>query len=181
MVEESKRFDVEDFSRRRLIQLGQAAILATAVPAWQASAEWLPAISDAQLQGLGLLTRERFAPQVDSSFAVRSTDNQTRAWLRLITIEDQILPPRAYAEGLDVPLKGRNPSQPGMTTFTLKFFGAGGRLEQGTYEFTHAALGVFSLFIVPGSDFQYTATINHLETLPPGITPPIKSRPKASA
>jgi hypothetical protein len=51
--------------------------------------------------------------------------------------------------------------------FALTFrAGAGDTVSQGKYKFSHAALGRFSLFIVPGAPSAdgaiYTAVINHL-------------------
>jgi hypothetical protein len=54
-----------------------------------------------------------------------------------------------------------------MTTFTLRFRGAGALLPQETYTLSQESLGSFPLFLVPapaqGVSPQYVAVINRLE------------------
>ncbi|HLJ85964.1 MAG TPA: twin-arginine translocation signal domain-containing protein [Candidatus Angelobacter sp.] len=113
---------------------------------------------------LDRLDRKAFEGAVGSGFKIRlSSPHSETIWLRLMSVTDlPTFEPKVPVK-LDVPLKTPYPVV--SSGFALSFQGPAFRpLTQDSYVFEHAALGAFSLFIVPtqkGSD-QYLALINRL-------------------
>ena len=101
-----------------------------------------------------------FAAYINSDF--RITRGREETWLRLVLVED--FPTRESV----------TPSE----CFRLLFSGSVEEsLQQGTYQFDHAALGAFPLFIVPGNPAdgkrRYEAVFNRLAsgTVTPVVNP----------
>ena len=129
-----------DISRRGLFRIGQGLLAAATAPQ-------VFAAESTAADGLARLARRDFAAHLNSDFATRRPDGST-AWLKLISTED-IVPNERAAAGTRR-----------LETFVLKFLGVGADLEQQSYEFEHTALGRFSLFLVPGPNWSYTAIIS---------------------
>ena len=101
-------------------------------------------------------TRETFAPYVGSTFRLATRAKGVAFNATLVSVIDYQAQARA-----------RKAKTHGGECFGLTFR-AGERetVSQGTYKFSHAALGSFSLFVVPGKSEAdgtiYEAVINHL-------------------
>lgn len=97
--------------------------------------------------------KETFTPYINSNFVVRNQQGRAVNF-KLIGVDDPPVRP-----------KGNNPGNRVSTSFSL-FFTCGKRtMPQDQYEFTHDALGTFSLMIVPivsRAEPVYQAVINHL-------------------
>lgn len=111
---------------------------------------------EAKTEPMFYFTRETFAPYLNSTFRL-ATRAKTSFDATLVSVFDH----QALA------LKRKTKTHAG-ECFSLTFrAGARDTVSQGTYKFSHAALGRFSLFVVPGeSDSDgattYEAVINHL-------------------
>jgi hypothetical protein len=101
-------------------------------------------------------TRESFAPYVGSTFRLTTRAKGVAYDATLVSVFDYQAQARA-----------RKNKTHGGESFALTFR-AGERetVSQGTYKLSHAALGHFSLFVVPGKSdaggTSYEAVINHL-------------------
>ena len=147
-------------TRRQVFRLGQTLLAATVIP---------PKIFGANQAAATLYSKDRFRTLVNSSFAVQS-EPAGRSWLVLLSVED-LVPASSSLRS----------SGPSLDTFVLHFYGSGEPLEQNTYELDHASLGRLSLFIVPGADSKYTATINRFLGAAPYAPPVRQTRPAAAA
>jgi hypothetical protein len=95
-------------------------------------------------------------PLIGSSFNAQTPSGKF-AWLTLGGVDD--MTPNLSGATRISPLWR---TEPLVQTFSLKFYGAGEELPQGTYDFEHTTLGRIPLFIVPGERQNYTAIISHL-------------------
>lgn len=146
-------------SRRDLIRLGAAAAVSCLVPgAASAAARRTPPRADAGrrafLEEDPLLTRSVLSGQIDTAFRVEDGARRGAA-LRLRGLADL---PSAGATG-----------DAGSDLSFSALFGGPLRLPlpQRTYRLQHAALGTFSVFLVPvgrpGKERFYEAVFNRLE------------------
>lgn len=101
--------------------------------------------------------RETFAPYVGMEFQMSQKGARKGYGLRLEEVTDR-----------QAQLKARRLKAHAGECFSLYFRGPASKdLPQGTYRLRHAALGEFSLFLVPGRDeasgtTTYEAVVNHL-------------------
>lgn len=150
-------------SRRDLIRLGAAAAVSCFVPG-RASAGQSPrsvtplrAARKAFLAADPLLTRTVLAGQLDTSFQVEATGVST------------VRPPVLRLSGVaDLPAAETTGLVGSDLCFAALFAGPkSAPLQQQTYRLHHAALGTFSVFLVPvgrpGKDLSYEATFNRLD------------------
>src|SRR5215475_6573191 len=160
-------------SRRGFIVSGQAVLVSAALPAKILAAA---GSTSSKVADLNSLTRANFLPFVSSSFAVTSSSLPT-TWFTLLSVQDMnpksTQPTTAMAV---MPKKPKTPA-PQTDTYALHFHSTSDQLPQGTYQFEHAVLGKFSLFIVPSGVSTYIAVVNHL-LFPVQVPPPVKAIPK---
>jgi len=163
-----------DASRRNFLVAGQTLLALAAMPIkfFGAAAS---SFGSAKAANLALLTREAFLPLVNSSFAVR-WGVLTTAWLTLLSVEDMNQKAPAPAIPMAVPPRAAKTALPKVDTFALHFHLIGETLLQGTYELEHAALGRFSLFVVPSGTSMYVAVISHLQGLAGPAPQPVRSK-----
>jgi hypothetical protein len=111
---------------------------------------------EAKTDSMFYFTRETFAPYLNSTFQLTTRTKGVVFAATLVGIFDYQAQARA-----------RKSKTHGGECFSLTFR-AGERetVSQGAYKFSHAALGRFSLFVVPGKaddgSTTYEAVINHL-------------------
>lgn len=101
-------------------------------------------------------THETFAPYLNSTFRLSTRAKGVAFDATLVAIFD-----------FQAQARARKAKTHGGECFALTFrAGERDTVSQGTYKFSHAALGRFSLFVVPGSTDNgattYEAVINHL-------------------
>ncbi len=109
-----------------------------------------------------ILNKSAFASRVNDAFSV----NLGRAGnhiFKLLQVSDEVS--KTYYQ------PGQIESAPTDACFALVFHGPrNDSITQGTYRFTHADLGTFLLFIVPGSADEngqrFVAVVNHLTPMP---------------
>ncbi len=158
-------------SRRKFLQAGSAIALAASFPLKNAltSAKQPPAATaspeknsakgdtktstaTARPGGLESYTKATFTAQINSMFRIQSKQEKP-AQVKLIEVKDVGPIPDQQASGKEC--------------FSLLFTGQP-RLRQATYSIDHAALGKFSLLLVPvGKDKKgsyYEAVINRLNS-----------------
>jgi hypothetical protein len=167
-------------SRRAFLVAGQSLLAAAALPIkfFGSSAAELASSSSPNMNAW---TAATFQPLVSSSFAVRS-GSLPSAWLTLLSVESLNASAPAQTAQLAFALKSLKSIQPTVNTFSLRFHLTGESLPQGTYDLEHAALGKFSLFIVPSGATTYTAVISHLVNGATFTPPrPVKSKPMTVA
>lgn len=116
-----------------LICAGVPAVLANVVVGRPTSASGFPGESTKHFN----LTRETFAPYLNTTFRIRTGSATVDLRLAKIT---------------DLKAAAKHPARiAGKESFSLMFVGSGpsSRLTQDTYAVEHDALGSFSLFLVP--------------------------------
>jgi hypothetical protein len=142
-------------SRRRFLEVGSmfAASIAVATNGMAQVANGVGSRPSLGGGGANLLTMTQatFKPLIGSVFLI-STQTSTVISVVLTSVKES--PATA--------------TPPVTDAFTLSFSSLpiGSPLPQGTYVFRHAALGSFSLFIVPsrpGAPRSYSAVFNHLQ------------------
>ena len=151
-------------SRRSFLHAGAVAAVVAVLPlsvfaqGGQARVEQDPAHvpfpvpGESRLEPTFYLNKASFTPYLNSTFKVRGEGKQAAATLTLVAVEDLRASER----------------RPGRDGFSLLFSGARQKpLEQGTYLFTHDALGEFSLLLVrlhtrQKGQARYEAIINRL-------------------
>jgi hypothetical protein len=111
---------------------------------------------EAKTEPIFYFTRETFAPYLNSTFRLTTRAKGVAFDATLVGVFDY------QAQALKRKIKTHSGE-----CFSLTFrAGERDTISQGTYKFAHAALGRFSLFVVPGeSDSDgttYEAVINHL-------------------
>jgi hypothetical protein len=111
---------------------------------------------DAKTEPMFYFTRETFAPYLNSTFRLSTRAKGVTFDATLVSIFDYQAQARA-----------RKAKTHAGECFALTFrAGERDTVSQGTYKFSHAALGRFSLFVVPGRQeaggATYEAVINHL-------------------
>jgi hypothetical protein len=141
-----------EYSRRHLFRVGQALLVATAMPK--------SAFSGESGEKSFPLTQKGFAPLVNASFRVQFDSGVSR-WFTLLSIEDMTPNAQAYETAMVMPRHLKIPS-PRTETFALHFQSTGEALRQGTYVFENENTGRLPLFIVPSGDLTYIATVNLL-------------------
>lgn len=152
-------------SRRDLIRLGAVAAVSCFAPGRASAGGSRPEVTpleagrQAILDEETLLTRTVMTGQIDTEFLVEGEPGDVRAgrlpslWLRNVT--DLPSAKTTGTGGFDL-------------CFSALFTGpASNPLRQQTYRLQHAALGTFSVFLVPvgrpGREVSYEATFNRLE------------------
>ena len=96
-------------------------------------------------------TSAHFTPFINTDFAVRQEGSRRTEWLKLLDVKE-------------VQRKGNLLKGVGGDSFSLLFANKRGTpLAQTQFEFSHAALGVFTLILLPVSaePNRYEAVINH--------------------
>ncbi|MCA1633542.1 MAG: hypothetical protein LC802_07450 [Acidobacteria bacterium] len=110
---------------------------------------------EAKIDPAFYFTRETFAPYVGSSFRLTTRAKGAAFDMTLVSVFD-----------FQAQARARKSKTHGGECFSLTFrAGERDTVSQGTYKFSHAALGRFSLFVVPGKAdgaTTYEAVINHL-------------------
>jgi hypothetical protein len=158
-------------SRRRLLQntvFAALAGLARPIYSWTGNnknsagaAPQQPSINN----NLNHITRHQFTEVVGSSFRVTEDGkNFSPVYLRLVAVQDLPRFATVNTGSMAVP-PPKTTSSTKTDGFVLIFTASLPKpLPQNTYEFEHAELGTFSLFIAPGgAGFQsYNAVINRL-------------------
>lgn len=101
-------------------------------------------------------TRETFAPYLNSTFRMTTGAKGVAFDVTLVSVFD-----------FQAQARTRKTKTHGGECFSLTFrAGARDTVSQGTYKFSHPALGRFSLFVVPGTTEDgtttYEAVINHI-------------------
>lgn len=127
--------------RRKFVKAGITASLFAGLPGKLAS----PTAAHKQLRTvrqlnpadpLAYYNKAAFAAYLNSDFRI-VTNGRSETWLRLVLVEDFPIPEALRTSD---------------ECFRLLFAApAETSLQQGTYDFDHAALGTFALFIVPGN------------------------------
>src|SRR5579864_2568628 len=134
-------------SRRQVIKLGQALVVAAAVPKGVFAA-------DAEPDPLAGMSRTRFERLIGTTFTTNASSMQP-TWLTLNVVED---------------LNGTPAVSSSLATeaFALHFAGVGAALKEGIYQFDNSAVGAIWLFVTPANE-EYLAVVNHLlSPLPKG-------------
>ena len=158
-------------SRRSLLRNSiLTAIAFTAGPfrAWSATTDNSSPSGQSTITAGSLtdLDRAAFTGALGSSFQVSPASGQgDSVWLQLTTVDDlpEITPADLSAMAVQPP--PANSPVPVTSGFVLSFLGTTSQpLRQDTYTFQSAALGTFSLLLVPEPDGQtYDAVINRIQ------------------
>jgi len=121
----------------------------------------LPASGPVHNANLLNMTRQSFAPYVNSGFSMQTGQQTVGLTLLSVTeLETPAAPANLAGFAVMPPASYMTPVV--TDAFALQFRGPA-NIPQGTYAFRHSALGDFSLLIVPGNGQTYTGIINHLQ------------------
>src|SRR5215813_13491230 len=102
---------------------------------------------------LARLDRDAFAAAVGSTFEVQVTPGAMPVWMRLLAVTD--LPKPAAPDASAFATRNMQVQIVPTAGFMLQFSTTEpNALAQGTYGFTHPALGQFAMFIVPSAGIQ---------------------------